>query len=190
MRITTVVPTVPLAAPTTSVPTLPEDWGTAVHEAGHAVVSIRNGGVIYRLHIGNDGDEDTVGITYHKAYPPTIKGKTDALVAGYFCDRTWGTKDFDSYASRHDAEMLLEGRSIATARKAWNTSIRRLATVARRDPTFELQVKAVALALCKDKVLNGDEVVAIMKPKPVKITMEDLAEWLRQQREEAHAAIA
>jgi hypothetical protein len=148
---------VPLAAPTT-----PEDWGTAVHEAGHAVVSIRNGGVIYRLHIVH-GDEDMDGITYHKAYPPTIKGKTDALVAGYFCERTWGSKDADTYESQHDAEMLLEGRSSTTARKAWDTSIRRLAALAQRDPSFELQVKAVALALCKAKVLSGDEVVAIMK---------------------------
>jgi hypothetical protein len=52
--------------------------------------------------------------------------------------------------------------------------MRRLSSLVRRDPAFEKQVKAVAMALCKqvhtrtyhdehDKVLSGDEVVAIME---------------------------
>jgi hypothetical protein len=49
------------------------------------------------------------------------------------------------------------------ARKIWNKNMRRLSALAKRDPSFGQQVKAVANALVEKRKLSGDEVKAIMQ---------------------------
>jgi hypothetical protein len=151
------------------------DWATAVHEAGHAVINIRNGGVVQKVVVHREvyaDDEGTTllpsGCSYPYANPIKREAYDDALVAGYFCERRWGSTDCPK-PSAADIALLSKGRDSATVCKARSDAMRRLSSLVRRNPTFEMQVKAVALALCRvsghegDKVLRGDEVVAIMK---------------------------
>ena len=49
------------------------------------------------------------------------------------------------------------------ARKIWNKNMRRLSALAKRDPSFGQQVKAVANALVEKRKLTGNEVKAIMQ---------------------------
>lgn len=143
------------------------DWIIAVHEAAHAVMCIRGGGVLksirlYETETLKDGENG--GLTSLASHPLGRRAYAEYAVAGHFATIAWA--DFDSTdASRTDFYLLMttSNMGIVAAQKAWAAAIRRLAQLARRDPSFKAQVEGVAFALCAKRLLTGDEVIDLMK---------------------------
>jgi hypothetical protein len=67
------------------------------------------------------------------------------------------------YDKMMNARTVPAKKDRLAALKIWARVMRELSRLARRDPSFEQQVKAVAAALCEKGRLTGDEVVVIMK---------------------------
>jgi hypothetical protein len=151
-------------------------WGTCLHEAAHAVMHTRDGhGVsladiaVWSSDVGGRGEVVYVGDE------PLLS----SLVAGYLAQRLWGlsdyyqsgrmriraTGDFHSLArlesrKRAGEKVTMEDRKAAM--RVWQAEYRKLKSRILRDPTFELQIKAVARALSLHGMLDGDEVRRVM----------------------------
>jgi hypothetical protein len=147
-------------------------WGTCLHEAAHAVMHTRDGhGVsladiaVWSSDVGGRGEVVYVGDE------PLLS----SLVAGYLAQRLWGlsdyyqsgrmriraTGDFHSLPrlesrKRAGEKVTMEDRKAAM--RVWQAEYRKLKSRILRDPTFELQIKAVARALSLHGMLDGDEV--------------------------------
>lgn len=149
-------------------------WNVCLHEAGHAVMHIRGGDAVVSVKIKTtDGGFTTFAGEFWKPRPPA------ATVAGHVAELLWGCdpaplgsrwcgsgKDFDDIAraeryKRGGHRILKTDR--AAARKIWQRETRKLRALAKRDPSFEREVKAVAKALSLTGKLSGDEVKEIMK---------------------------
>jgi hypothetical protein len=144
------------------------NWHTCLHEAAHAVVHIRYGGIVDYVEVQGAfmRADRPAGITHLHPFQPS-----DAIavaVAGHFAEKKWGNRpigsawnDKEGEGSADDFESLCRfGEDFA--RKVWRQGIRELHTLANRDPLFEQQVKAVAKALSQQEKLTGGEVVAVM----------------------------
>jgi hypothetical protein len=164
-----------------------EDWGTAVHEAGHAVMQLWHPEaerVLTSVEIfDRTASRRTLGTTRHDGVCSNMM-----TVAGHFAELRWGNGrrrgqmfcgsdgDFldmvrSAARSRHwckefhyrdgDVPRIKKVDRIE-ARKVWNLNMRKLAALVKRDPSFERKVKAVAAALLDKRKLLGHEVLEIM----------------------------
>jgi hypothetical protein len=167
-----------------------ENWSTAVHEAGHAVMQIRERGVegVDKVRLINNSFVYQ-GMCHCGDFVPAT-----TTVAGHFAEKRWGnglrrtslmsgtSQDFREIVNgardhRHYiVEKNHESRDFRTrwkrpavkkvdrkeASKTWNRTMRNLRALADRDPSFERQVKTVAAELCKRGVLTGVEVGELM----------------------------
>jgi hypothetical protein len=151
-------------------------WNVCLHEAGHAVVYIRGRDTVVGVGINNEnGGVTTLGGEFWKPFLPA------AIVAGHVAELLWGYdtpplgsrwcgsgKDFQDIAraerrKRGGQRILKIDR--AAARKVWQRETRKLRVLAKRDPSFERQIKAVAKALSLTGSLTGDEIKDIMKDR-------------------------
>jgi hypothetical protein len=151
-------------------------WDACLHEAAHAVMETRDGpGVSMVAVAGQPGDlEDGEGVCIGKE--PLLS----SLVAGNLAERLWGVGwyyrlgrmwngavgDFRTVAflearKRGSERVSVEDRRAAT--KTWRAEDRKLKSRILRDPTLELQIKAVAKALSLHGTLDGEEVRRIME---------------------------
>jgi hypothetical protein len=151
-------------------------WDTCLHEAAHAVMETRDGpGVSMVAVAGQPGDlEDGEGVCIGKE--PLLS----SLVAGNLAERLWGvgwyyrlgrmwngawgdlrTVAFLEAWKRGSERVSVEDRRAAA--KTWRAEDRKLKSRFQRDPTFELQVKAVARALSLRSTLDGGEVRKAME---------------------------
>ena len=151
-------------------------WDTCLHEAAHAVMETRDGQGVSKVAVAGQpgGDlEDGEGVCIGNE--PLLS----SLVAGNLAERLWGLGwyyrlgrmwnrawgDFRTVAflearKRGSERVYVEDRRTAT--KTWRAEDRKLKSRFQRDPTFELQVKAVARALSLRGTLDGGEVRRIM----------------------------
>lgn len=141
------------------------NWHTCLHEAGHTVVHIRNGGVVNSVEVQGAfiKTDHPAGITH--LHPHYCSNAILVAVAGHFAEKKWGNRPVEcawkNDGTTHDfQDMCRFGEDFA--RKMWRRGIRKLHYLAKQDPSFEQQVKAVAKALSLQEKLTGDEVVAIM----------------------------
>jgi len=162
------------------------ELSTAIHEAGHAVIRIRCGGKVRYVELTEGGGRCCHDTSTDGNMPDFYRRDVLCSVAGHFAAWKWGfearfgdlgcgaNSDFMAVArwervkrASRDNEMSWRWRvskqDRITTRKVWRNAMRRLHRFAKRDPTIEAQVMAVAAALVVRKRLEGDEVEAIMR---------------------------
>jgi hypothetical protein len=158
---------------------------TAIHEAGHAVILIRFCGKVKYVELTEVG----VGCCHHSHdhldLPYGYKRHVLFVVAGHFAAWKWGfesrlgdfgcgaSSDFiglarlerASRAARNNETTLrrVSKQDVVATRKVWRNAMRRLDRLAKKDPTIEAQVMAVAAALVVKKWLEGDDVETLMR---------------------------
>jgi hypothetical protein len=151
-------------------------WDTCLHEAAHAVMETRDGqGVSMVAVAGQPGDlEDGEGVCI--VNEPLLS----SLVAGNLAERLWGVGwyyrlgrmwngavgDFVTVAlleSRKRGSERISVEDRRAAMRTWQAEDRKLKSRIVRDPTLELQVKAVARALSLRGTLDGGEVRKAME---------------------------
>jgi hypothetical protein len=146
-------------------------WDTCLHEAAHAVMDTRDGHGVSLAEIA------VWSSVFGRGSVTPLDGKPllSSLVAGNLAERLWGVGkyfqlglrgngavgDFGAVArlesrKRGSERISWEGRRAAM--QVWQEEERKLESRYQRDPTFELQVKAVAKALSLRGILDGGEV--------------------------------
>ncbi len=174
-------------------------FGTAVHEAGHAVILLRLGGKIERIWLNDPEKIFGVGgrcnpVVDTRASVATSDKQFRAIysplfaVDGHFAELRWGgggalgsffngaSGDFDSLArAARDSRALAMGHDFirrgprtnkadkAVARKVWAKAMRELGRMAKKDPTIQRDVLAVAAALVEKMSLTGAQIDAIIQ---------------------------
>jgi hypothetical protein len=161
-------------------------YDTAIHEAGHGVMHCRTKASeevpLVSLEIFEEGSKSK----YHGLATGVLCNI--ATVAGHFAQYRWGwcgKKNSSSFGGIGDFDILAKQRAEyrhycleehydnskprvkkcdkLAARKTWNENMKKLSRLARRYPSFELQVRAVAEVLVEKRRLSGEEVLDIMK---------------------------
>ena len=164
------------------------EYSTAIHEAGHGVMHCRTiqakDTPLQSLEIF---DEGTRRKSAGSAGFATGIVCVIATVAGHFAEYRWGwvgRKNSWNFGGSGDFESMVRDRAQyrhycieahydgsnprvkkvdkVSAGKQWAANMRKLSALARRDPSFEIQVRAVADALVEKRRLSGEEVLAIM----------------------------
>jgi len=151
-------------------------WDTCLHEAAHAVMATRDGPGVSSVTVASQpgGLEDGDGVC--------IGGEPllPSLVAGNLAERMWGVYGYsrlghllNGAAGDFRTAALLESRKRGSetiseedrraAMRTWQAEDRKLRSRILRDPTLEIQVKAVARTLSFRGTLDGDEVRRIME---------------------------
>jgi hypothetical protein len=151
-------------------------WDTCLHEAAHAVMETRDGPGVSSVTVASQpgGLENGDGVC--------IGGKPllPSLVAGNLAERMWGVYgysrlghmlngaggDFRTVAlleSRKRGSGTISKEDRRAAMRTWRAEDRKLKSRFIRDPTLELQVKAVARALSLRGTLDGGEVRKTME---------------------------
>jgi hypothetical protein len=149
-------------------------WNTSVHEAAHAVMHTRDG------HGVSTAEVETWPFLFEQGSVAYLGGKPllSSLVAGNLAERLWGVGKYRRLGRRGNGAAgdfrtvaLLESRKGGSERisregrkaamQVWQEEDRKLASRFMLDPTFELQIKAVAKALSLRGILDGDEVRSI-----------------------------
>jgi len=151
-------------------------WDTCLHEAAHAVMETRDGPGVSRVTVASQpgGLEDGDGVCIGSE--PLLS----SLVAGNLAERMWGVYGYsrlghllNGAAGDFRTVALLESRKRGSetiskddrraAMRTWRAEDRKLKSRFIRDPTLELQVRAVARALSLRGTLDGGEVRRIME---------------------------
>jgi hypothetical protein len=151
-------------------------WNTCLHEAAHAVMHTRDGHGVSMAEIA------TWPSVFERGRVTCLGGEPllSSLVAGNLAQRLWGVGkhcrlgrrgngaagDFGTVAllesrKRGSEGVSWEGRKAAM--QVWQEEGRKLASRFMLDPTFELQIKAVAKALSLRGILDGGEVRRVME---------------------------
>jgi len=145
-------------------------WGTCLHEAAHAVMDTRDGYGIYMATVVAQPGDFAGGKVFSLGEP-----SLSSLVAGNLAQRLWGLEkyyrlgvmwngavgDFEIVAALESGKRgsnRISKQDRSAARKTWQAEDRKLKSRITRDPTLELQVKAVAKALSLRGTLGGDDV--------------------------------
>jgi len=154
--------------------TMTDEYRTAIHEAGHAVMSaLKNKGIEYVTILPSDkglgecknvddkpGEEDSdivQGLWLRREVLILISGTiVEAVVMGMHPIKTRGKHDYDV------VNMILQGFDDEVAQKNID-EVTADAFELFRKPIVQKQIKAIADALVERKTLSGDEVKQIMK---------------------------
>jgi len=151
-------------------------WNTCLHEAAHAVMHTRDGHGVSMAEIA------TWPSVFERGRVTCLGGEPllSSLVAGNLAQRLWGVGKYCQLGRRGNGAAgdfgtvaLLESRKRGSERvswedrkaamQVWQEEGRKLESRIMRDPTLELQIKAVAKALSLRGILDGGEVRRIME---------------------------
>jgi hypothetical protein len=146
-------------------------WDTCLHEAAHAVMETRDGHGVSMVAVASQPGELEDGEGVCIGNEPLLS----SLVAGNLAERVWGIYGYSRLGHMCNGAVgdfgtvvFLEARKRGSERvsvedrraamRTWREEDRKLKSRIMRDPTLELQVRAVARALSLPGTLDGGEV--------------------------------
>jgi hypothetical protein len=151
-------------------------WDTCLHEAAHAVIHTRDRHGVRTAEVEDWPSLHEQGSVVYIGDGPLLS----SLVAGNLAQRLWGVGKYRRLGRRGNGAAgdfrtvaLLESRKRGSERiswegrraaaQVWQEEDRKLEYRIMRDPTLELQIKAVAKALSLRGTLDGREVRRAME---------------------------